>query len=159
MVARRVLLGKLTQEDDAVITTVQGLAGEEFESEVYQIHGLSSNPKGENESIVIENNGSADNYVVLPPSGYEYAEEGETLIYSGKTRISIKEKSITILVGGAKKLEINDDKIILHSDLEVKGNIKSTGDVVAGAISLQKHVHSGVYNGPGSTSIPVAVGG
>lgn len=158
MVARRVLLGELSQEDDAVISTVQGLAGEEFESEVYQFYGLSANPPGENESIVIENNGSADNYVVLPPCGYEYAKEGETLIYSGKTRISIKEESITIIVGDTKKLEINDDKIVLHSDLEVNGNIKATGDVIANGVSLQKHIHNGVESGSSSTSVPVAGG-
>lgn len=111
MVARRVLLTNQSIEDDKVISQVQGLAGEEFESEVYQIYGLSSNPKGEHESLVLENNGSPDDYVVLPPCGYEQAKEGETLIYSGKTRISIKEESITIIVGDTKKLEINDDKI------------------------------------------------
>lgn len=156
MVARRVLLGKLSQEDDVVISTVEGLAGEEFESEVYQLYGFSANPPGENESIVIENNGSADNYVVLPPCGYEYAKEGETLIYSGKTRISIKEESITIIVGNTKKLEINDDKIVLHSDLEVNGNVKATGDVIAEGVSLQKHIHNGVESGSSSTSVPVA---
>lgn len=161
MVARRVLLGELSTEDDKVVSTVQGMAGEDFESEVYQLYGFSANPAGENESIVIEHNGSADNYIVLPPCGYERAEEGETLIYSGKSKISIKEDSITIIVGGAQKLEIKDDKIIVHSDLEVNGDIKTTGDirsegdVVAGVVSLQKHVHSGVWTGPGTTGTPV----
>lgn len=158
MVARRVLLRDLTKEDDKVISKVEGLAGEEFESEVYQIHGLSSNPKGENESLVLENNGSSNDYVVLPPCGYEPAEEGETLIYSGKSRISVKENSITIIVGGATKLEIKDDKIVLHSDVEVIGSIKATGDVIAGGVSVQKHVHAGVYNGPGKTSAPIPGG-
>lgn len=158
MVARRVLLSNLATEEDKVVSQVQGLEGEDFESEVYQVYGLSSNPKGENESIVIEQNGSADNYVVLPPCGYEQAEEGETLIYSGKTRISLKDSSITIIVGGKTKLEIKDDKIVAHSDLEVKGKIQATGDVVAGAISLQQHIHTGVYNGSGVTSLPVAGG-
>lgn len=158
MVARRVLLGELSTEDDKVITTVQGLAGEEFESEVYQIYGISSNPKGDNESIVIEHNGSADNYVVLPPCGYEQAEEGETLIYAGKSRISIKDNAITIIVGGQTKLEINDDKVVVHSDVEIKGSLTATGDVLAGVISLQKHIHTGVYPGSGVTSLPVAGG-
>lgn len=159
MVARRVLLSNLTTEDDKVISTVQGLSGEEFESEVYQIYGFSANPAGENESIVIENNGSADNYVVLPPCGYKQAEEGETLIYSGKTVISLKENAITIIVDGKKKIEIKDDKMVLHSDLEVKGKINASGDIKAGAISLQKHIHGGVYNGPGQTTVPMATGG
>lgn len=158
MTVRRVLLTNQGIEDDKVISQVQGLAGEEFESEVYQIYGLSSNPKGENESLVLENNGSPDDYLVLPPCGYEQAKEGETLIYSGKSRISIKENSITIIVGGTTKLEINDDNIVLHSDLEVKGKIGATGDIVAGEISLQKHIHSGVYNGSGTTTQPVSGG-
>lgn len=158
MTIRRVLLTNQGKEEDKVVSKVAGLAGEEFESEVYQIHGLSSNPKGEHESLVLENNGSPDDYVVLPPCGYEQAKEGETLIYSGKSRISIKENSITIIVGGTKKLEINDNKVIIHSDLEVRGKIKATGDVVAGSISLQKHIHSGVYNGSGTTTKPVSGG-
>lgn len=158
MVARRVLVTEQTKQDDKVVATVQGLAGEEFDSEVYQIYGLSANPKGENESIVIENNASPDNYVVLPPCGYEQAEEGETLIYSGKTKISIKEKSITIIIGGSKKMEIKEEKIVLHGDVEVKGKITATGDVIAGAISLQRHIHSGVYPGPSTTSQPIPGG-
>lgn len=158
MVARRVLLSGLTTEDDKVISQVQGLAGEEFESEIYQIHGFSSNPKGENESILIEQNGSSDNYVVLPPCGYRQAEEGETLIYSGKAEISLKENSITIIVGGKEKIEIQDDKMVLHTDLEVNGKITATDDVVAGDISVKNHLHDGVYNGPGKTSAPIMGG-
>lgn len=158
MTARRVLLSDLTTEDDKVISQVQGLAGEEFESEVYQMYGLSSNPEGENESIVIENNGSANDYVVLPPCGYRQAEEGETLIYSGKTEISLKENSITIIVGGKQKLEITDDEIVMHSNLQVNGEIKATGDVMAGEISLQNHQHGGVYNGSGTTTAPIPEG-
>lgn len=158
MVARRVLLSDLSTEDDKVISQVQGLAGEEFESEVYQMYGFSSNPGGENESIVIENNGSANDYVVLPPCGYRQAEEGETLIYSGKTEISLKENSITIIVGGKQKLEITDDEIVMHSNLQVNGEIKATGDVIAGSISLQNHPHGGVYNGSGTTTAPIPGG-
>lgn len=158
MTARRVLLSDLTTEDDKVISQVQGLAGEEFESEVYQIYGFSSNPDGENESIVIEQNGSPDNYIVLPPCGYRQAEEGETLIYSGKTEISLKENSITIIVDGKQKLEITDDEIVMHSNLQVNGEIKATGDVMAGGISLQNHQHGGVYNGSGTTTAPIPGG-
>lgn len=158
MTARRVLLSDLTTEDDKVVSQVQGLAGEEFESEVYQMYGFSSNPEGENESIVIENNGSANDYVVLPPCGYRQAEEGETLIYSGDTEISLKENSITIIVGGKQKLEIIDDEIVLHANLMVNGDIKATGDVMAGAVSLQNHPHGGVYTGSGTTTAPIPGG-
>lgn len=155
MVARRVLLVSQTKQEDKVVAVAQGLADEEFDSEVFQFYGLSANPEGENESILIENNDSPDNYVVLPPCGYEKAEEGETLIYSGKSRISLKKDVITIVVGDTKKVEITDGKIVLHGDLEVRGKITASGDVMAGSVSLQHHVHSGVESGSSNTSTPI----
>jgi phage baseplate assembly protein gpV len=38
----------------------------------------------------------------------------------------------------------------------VAGNLKTTGDVVAGTVSLQGHTHSGVQTGNGSTGKPNA---
>lgn len=154
MVARRVLVQGMFREEDKVVAQVEGVAGEEFEGELHQSYGLSANPSGHHESLVIENNGSPDNYVVLPPSGYELADEGETIIYSHQSRISIKDDTITIIVGTKKKLEIKDDKIILHADLEVNGNINVTGDVVAGGISFNEHIHAGVKAGSESTLPP-----
>lgn len=38
--------------------------------------------------------------------------------------------------------------------VQVNGNVKTTGDVVAGSISVQGHVHSGVQGGNGTTGGP-----
>lgn len=44
-----------------------------------------------------------------------------------------------ILSNGATKLKVN------KSDVEIQGNLKVTGDVMAGTISLKKHTHEGVH--------------
>lgn len=36
-----------------------------------------------------------------------------------------------------------------------QGTIQTTGDIVAGTISLQNHVHSGVQGGDSNTGAPV----
>lgn len=55
-----------------------------------------------------------------------------------------------------------DNKAILHAtggiqidgDINVNGSIKTSGDVTAGNISLQNHVHSGVRSGDSTTGKP-----
>ena len=40
-------------------------------------------------------------------------------------------------------------------DANFNGNITATGDIRAGAISLESHVHSGVQTGSGNTGAPL----
>lgn len=55
-----------------------------------------------------------------------------------------------------------DNKAILHAtggiqidgDINVNGSIKTSGDVVAGSISLQGHIHGNVQGGNGTTGRP-----
>lgn len=55
-----------------------------------------------------------------------------------------------------------DNTAVLHAtggiqidgNINVNGSIKTTGDVVAGSISLQGHVHNGVETGGGTTGKP-----
>lgn len=55
-----------------------------------------------------------------------------------------------------------DNKAILHAtggiqidgDINVNGSIKTSGDVVAGSISLQGHIHGNVQGGNGTTGKP-----
>ena len=44
--------------------------------------------------------------------------------------------------------------IQIDGNINVNGSIKTTGDVVAGSISLQGHVHNGVETGGGTTGKP-----
>ena len=58
-------------------------------------------------------------------------------------------------------IQIKDGTIILNGDTVINGNLQvngwihATGDIVAGTISLQNHVHSGVQPGGGNTSKPI----
>jgi len=46
-------------------------------------------------------------------------------------------------------------KIVLDAPIvEATGQVNATGDVTAGAISLQTHVHGGVASGPSTTGVP-----
>ena len=65
--------------------------------------------------------------------------------------IFYKTKNIKVHENG---ITINGDTVI-NGNLQVNGWIHATGDIVAGTISLQKHVHSGVQPGGGNTGKPV----
>lgn len=57
-------------------------------------------------------------------------------------------------------IDLKGDKMLLKGDLVITGNITvsgyvdAEGDVTAGPISLQKHIHSGVKAGPSTTGKP-----
>lgn len=47
-----------------------------------------------------------------------------------------------------------DGNTIINGNLLVNGTINATGDIIAGNISLQQHIHSGVTTGTGTTGLP-----
>lgn len=47
----------------------------------------------------------------------------------------------------AKKVDITAPEVSITGDVTVNGNIKSTGDMSAGGISLQSHTHRGDSGG------------
>lgn len=67
------------------------------------------------------------------------------LIDNGKAQITV----------GAKTLEISGGKMTFNGDVEITGKVTTTGDVIAGSISLQTHKHGGVMSGPALTGVPV----
>lgn len=131
---RRVELTNIRKEGDKVVADVAGLAGEEFLSETYQPYGFATNPEEAGESVVLEQNGDPDNYVVLPPGGYKVAVPGTTVLYHGDTEIIVKG----------------------DGDIEIKGSGKITTDmdIISGGVSLQNHTHGGVESGPSNTGKP-----
>ena len=59
---------------------------------------------------------------------------------------------------GATYVEVRSGgvvRIVAPGGLEVQGDIRATGDVSAGTISLQGHVHQGVQPGGGQSGAPV----
>ncbi len=184
MSSRRIELDELKKEDGKVVGAANGLAGEDFDTEIYQIYGLSVNPKGKNESVLIEINGDPDNFVALPPGGDKDTKSGTTTLYYDNTEIILDENSIQIKVEG-KFLNIKDG--VLDTDLDIKtsgkisaekdikseskviakgniesdanvkaqGNVNAQGDVETSKTSLNTHIH-GVTHPYGSpfTTVP-----
>lgn len=157
---RRIFLSGFEQIKGKLVAAVKGIAGEEFQSEVYQAYGLSANPEQGGESVLLEINGDADNYVALAPSGTKMAEPGETLIYYEDTVISLKEESVTIKVG-SKSFELKDGKVKTDMDIETSGNIKAksldaddvkaTSKLYIRGKEFANHKHPGVRTGAGVT--------
>lgn len=83
----------------------------------------------------------------------------------GAVRILLDANGTLELVaqGGISiKGDITHDGDYLHTgdynitgDISQSGEITSSGDHVAGSISLQKHVHTGVQSGPSVTGLPI----
>ncbi len=174
MSSRRIELDELKKEDGKVVGAANGLAGEDFDTEIYQIYGLSVNPKGKNESVLIEINGDPDNFVALPPGGHKDTEVGTTTLYYGDTEIILSENTIKINVDGNF---LNIENGVLKTDLDIetsggitaqkdistnagvkaKEDITTDADVKAGSISLKTHTHSyswGHYPGASNTGTP-----
>ncbi len=61
----------------------------------------------------------------------------------------------TVKVVASSAVEVTAPTTTINGDLIVNGKITSTGDTVAGGISLMTHVHSGVQGGPSNTGGPV----
>ena len=143
---RRVMLEAPTL-DGVPVARASGVAGEEFETELFAPYGLASGRSGE--APVITFNGTADNHVALAPRGDRVAEKDTVLIYYGEdTQIELSESRIVIKVPDGQ-LTIGDGKI--QTDMD----IITSGDVLAGSISLKRHKHSGVTSGASISGVSV----
>lgn len=143
---RRVWLGG-SSLDGRPVAAAEGVAGEEFDTEVYSPYGLSANVEGE--GVLLSMNGDADNHQALGPRGDRLAEPGTVLVYYGdSTEIELSESRVTIRVPDGE-LTIGNGRI------ETDMDIVTSGDVRAGTISLRGHRHSGVQTGGGVSGAAV----
>jgi phage baseplate assembly protein gpV len=91
----------------------------------------------------------------------EVNEKGRVVVKSVDDAIEVVVKDKTLYTKGNWTVEVNggqttikSQNVTIEGDLHVKGKIDATGDVTAGSISLEKHVHSGVEPGSGSSGPP-----
>lgn len=129
------------------VATVEGVAGEEFETEVYQPYGFAANPEGEfGGSILHEINGDPNNHIATLPRSPRGADKGTVLIHYGdETDIILSNGCIEIKVGlGRFKLtptEVTTNmNIVTTGDIEAR-SVSASLDVTAGTKSLRSHVH------------------
>lgn len=59
-----------------------------------------------------------------------------------------------LVIKAVSDLQITAQGCTINGDLTVNGAVASTGDVTAGSISLQSHVHPGVQSGGSATGAP-----
>ncbi|GBQ90970.1 Gp138 family membrane-puncturing spike protein [Gluconobacter albidus] len=66
--------------------------------------------------------------------------------------VQITTDGVRIVTTG--KVTVQASEMDVNCNLNVTGTIKATGDVQAGSVSLESHVHGGVQSGSGKTSAP-----
>lgn len=113
--------------------------------------------------------GDPSDVVALPPSNPSVARfgdlpEGDSCLYdavgqrvwlSGGRVVRVDaHTSMAVSVGGTTILQVTADGVSVTGNLSVSGGVTAKGDVKAGSISLEKHTHSGVETGSGSTGAP-----
>lgn len=70
-----------------------------------------------------------------------------------QTRLELTTPTVKVVASSA--VEVTAPITTINGDLKVNGKITSTGDTVAGGISLMTHVHGGVQGGPSNTGGPI----
>lgn len=101
-----------------------------------------------------------------------YTDEGDTITLKRNNEIAIKTKKLTIdaedsvaittksyTVTASEGVHYVTPAFTLGGDgggaeATFTGNLKTTGDMVAGSISQQHHIHTGVQSGPADTGQP-----
>ena len=66
--------------------------------------------------------------------------------------VQITTDGVRIVTTG--KVTVQASEMDVNCDLKVSGTITATGDVQAGSVSLESHVHGGVQSGGSKTSAP-----
>lgn len=160
---RRVLIQTInTSEPKPFCEAIKGLAGEELDSELYELYGFSAHPEEPLESLLTEINGNPDNHLVFPPRGKRTAEKGTTLIYYGDDTEIVLSKNKIVIKRGEGNLEITSSTLKTNLDIETTGTIKAAGeissdtDVKAVKVSLKDHVHLKVKIGTDLSGKPKA---
>lgn len=142
---RRVFLDDLSKINDRILSEADGMAGEVFDTEVYQPYGFSSNPDAAADAgptILHQINDDPDNHLALPPSGDRLAKLGTTLVHYGNdVEIELSSEGIKIKAGGSF-LNISNGALSTNLNIITSGTVRAA-DVVAGtpAVSLRTHTH------------------
>jgi len=118
---------------------------------------------------VVQNGADPSDLIALPPANPSAArmgglETGEAVLYdacgqkvylrNGKIVQIDALSEMVVSIGGKTVLDLTKDGAAITGSLSVSEGIKAGGDVVAGSVSLQGHVHSGVQTGSGETGKP-----
>ncbi|WP_122050351.1 phage baseplate assembly protein [Asaia bogorensis] len=118
---------------------------------------------------VVANGSDPADLVALPPANPSVARmgnlaEGEVCLYDsmgqklyfqgGKIVRVDCASELQVRIGGTTVFDVTQDRIYTPLDIQTDGKITAKGDVVAGTVSLQNHVHKGVQAGSGTSGTP-----
>jgi phage baseplate assembly protein V len=159
---------RITQTDDTQpvqTVDIEGFADESLtERERFQPYGLSTHAPVGSRAVMLCMNGERSHVIVLggedEASRIKHLKAGEVVFYSqhGQTILLNKAGEIVLMdkAGSILKLATsgNIEATPASGTMVLNGKLQATGDVIAGAISLQNHVHSGVKPGPSNTGGP-----
>ncbi|MBR0559492.1 phage baseplate assembly protein V [Neokomagataea anthophila] len=137
---------------------------------VLQPFGLSSFAPLDGAIVhVLQTGNDPSDSVAFPPANPSAARmgglsEGETVVYdSAGQRLYFSAgqlirvdaaKEMTVAIAGQTVLDVTTSGVAITGSLTVTGPINAQGDVTAGTVSLQNHVHGGVQSGGAKTSAP-----
>lgn len=124
--------------DGRPVAEFEGLPGEEGESELYYPYGIVSGRKGG--GLLVEVQDDPDNHLALAPAGDKDAFDATMIYWGDDTTIELTDDRIELTLGDAY-FRMDADGISTNL------TIRTTGDVIAGGISLKKHRHGGVERG------------
>lgn len=137
MAVRRVWIGGQAI-DGRPVADFEGLPGEEGQSELYYPYGIVSGRKGQ--GLLVEIQDDPDNHVTMAPAGDRDAIDATVIYWGENTQIELTEDRIELSLGNAY-FRMDADGIFTNL------TIRTTGDVIAGGISLKQHRHGGVDKG------------
>ncbi|PWG62867.1 phage baseplate assembly protein V [Sediminicurvatus halobius] len=174
--------GVIGRSDDArrlQVVQVSLLAGETARMERFQEYGFSSRPLEGAEAIAAAVGGARGHLVAVAVDDRRHRrrdqQPGEVAIYTDEgDEIRMRRGRVIEVISGAQvhvtapdvvadcdtatvqattSVTLDSPSVTVTGDLSVQGAIDAGGDVKAGAISLQQHVHGSVQSGTEDTGV------
>lgn len=105
--------------------------------EHYEPFGLTSHPPAGSDGIIAFAGGDRSNPVIICVAG------------RGSRVTGLNEGDVAIYNQGGAVIKL------VGSDIEITGNVRVTGDVIASSVSLVNHTHNGVEAGGAVSGAPV----
>ncbi len=143
------------------------LADEVAQAQRFQQYGFSSVPLSGAEAIMVSISGVRSHAVVIatddgrhrkknmqPGEVALYTDEGDYILFGRGHKIKIVSTGEVDVTAPTVTITASTKITLDTPELHCTGKITATGDVVAGTVSLDQHVHTGVTSGTELTGPP-----